>query len=414
MLDNIVRNGSASYYVASALLLLEPIFKHLLPNYLTLAAFITGAALLVFKTFCPGRVCFPSLGLLPLTGLSAIGVLLTGSLNNDYLVFLFGSIVLSFSSGDTRWVLPFFRTLLIYCLVHVIATLVFFFNPNFCSLVISNTALSNYATARDYRSALSGSYSWNGMYTAVAFILCAANFMLTRRKSMKCVWRFVTLLSACSLVLTTKRAHLMFSIVAFIVMYYAVNREKGIGRIAKFFLLACVALIGFCIVASYFPEFNIVISRFTANSSNSDEFLSGRTGLWEFALERWRSRPVFGYGWGSYRYAWVDGGTPVVSVAAHCVPLQLLAECGIVGLLIALIPFLLIVNRVVSAGKGLNKFDENAKLEILISVGFISFFVLYSFCGNPLYDPPMFVPLFVVIALFGSERFRPYGLRNEL
>lgn len=131
-------------------------------------------------------------------------------------------------------------------------------------------------------------------------------------------------------------------------------------------------------------------------------------------MERWRSRPVFGYGWGSYRYAWVDGGTPVVSVAAHCVPLQLLAECGIVGLLIALIPFLLIVNRVVSAGKGLNKFDENAKLEILISVGFISFFVLYSFCGNPLYDPPMFVPLFVVIALFGSERFRPYGLRNEL
>lgn len=400
MHDIVSEKGSKYDYVASFLLLLYPCFKQILPISITLPLFAVGGAMFVLRHFRSNGLLLWSLALLPLAGLSLLGELVTGSINADYVAFLGGIIVFAFISADNSWAKPFVKTLVLMCSVHAFATILFFFFPAIGENVISRTSLSQYAAAQDYRSALTGSYSWNGMYTALGFVICAA-LALARSKGSK-VYAILAVVFACALILTTKRAHLLFSIAAFIIVYFMANRERGIGKFGKFILVAGFALVMFFVVASFFPEFNSVIDRFTMQSSDNGDFLSGRTGLWAHAWEEWLSSPIVGHGWGSYSFNWIDSGTPVTSSAAHCVPLQLLAECGIIGLVIALIPFVYLLNSLGKASAQLGSMDVTSREVTLVAISFLSFFTLYATCGNPLYDSPMYIPFFAIFSIFSG------------
>lgn len=327
--------------------------------------------------------------------------MVTGSVNSDYLSFLVGILVFALISADKKWVLPFMKTLISMCLVHAVATLLFFLLPDLGETVISGSLLSQYPGAWDYRSALTGSYSWNGMYTAIGFVMCAA-LTLSEIKLSR-VGIIFTVIFALALVLTTKRAHLLFSIVAFIVVYLVANRGKGIGKTAKFFMIAGLAVTVFLFMASYYPGFNLVLDRFAMGESDDAEFLSGRIGLWDYAIKEWLSSPIIGHGWGSYAFNWIDGGLSVTSVGAHCVPLQLLAECGLLGLATASVPYIYYLHCLYHANSQLSYVDDKHRWIIISATAFFVFFTLYAICGNPLYDPPMFMPFFAFYSIICNQ-----------
>lgn len=403
-----VRDNSGADYIAAFLILLYPCFKHILPISLTIPLFVVGGILLMLRHFRPANIKLWSLALIPVAAISLLGEMVTGAINADHVAFILGILFFSAIAGDRSWGVPFFNVLIALCLVHAFATVLFLFYPEIGRTVINNSLLSQYATARDYRSGLTGSYSWNGMYVALGFILSSALLLGKRRKS----YLLLSVVFLGALMLTTKRAHFLFSLAAFIMTYFVANRERGIGKVAKLILILGIAAIAFLVVASFYPEFDLVFNRLTAQVDNTDEFLSGRTGLWKHAWEEWQSSPIFGHGWGSFKFYWIDGGTPVVSVAAHCVPLQLLAECGIVGLLITAIPTIYIIKEIIWGASNIGVLGEADRVLALESVAFFTFFFLYSLCGNPLYDVAMFIPFFSLYSLV-SGGFPVHAQSND-
>ena len=194
----------------------------------------------------------------------------------------------------------------------------------------------------------------------------------------------------------------MFSIVSFVFVYFIANKARGIGKMGKFILIACTAVVLFLIAASLAPELNLVFERFTNSVPGEGEFLSGRSDLWKHAWEEWTRSPIIGHGWGSYRFDWIDGGLPVTSVGAHNVPLQLLAETGLVGLVIASIPCIFLLRSLAKASSHLELMDAHCRKLTLTAISFLTFFLLYAMCGNPLYDSPMYLPLFAFYSIFGD------------
>lgn len=401
-INNAVRHNTD--YFVSVLLLLQPCFKHLMPTIIGLPLFFIGFMLLLLLHCKPSQIALRSLSFIPIVGLSVLGTLLNGVVDSDYYLFVFGALAFALASGDTRWVKPFFIVFLVMCLIHCLATISFYLFPDFGRQIIQNSLLSQYPTARDYRSALSGSYSWNGMYTSLCFILSSGvAFSGSRHSKIGCL---LCGISAIALLLTTKRAHLMFSIAAFTLMFYLANRTKGISKFVKFCLIVLLILIAFGISSIYFPQLSLVFDRFSETSGNADELLSGRTYLWQHALDQWTNKPIFGQGWASYKFSWIDGGTPVVSVAAHCVLLQLLAETGLFGLSLAIIPFIILIKGAFETSIHLDSYSAGTRSLVLASAGIVAFFILYSFCGNPLYDSPMFISMLAIFSFYtGSTVF---------
>ena len=102
------------------------------------------------------------------------------------------------------------------------------------------------------------------------------------------------------------------------------------------------------------------------------------------------------------------------SMSTHNVYLQLLAETGIVGLALFLVPAavtLIAAMRRSVAHRGGGLYGESFCL--WACVGAQIFFLVYCFSGNPLYDPQCYVPYFIscvtVFAICGIDVKRKDG-----
>jgi hypothetical protein len=79
-------------------------------------------------------------------------------------------------------------------------------------------------------------------------------------------------------------------------------------------------------------------SRHTsALASHPAEFLHGRGGEWEAALQTWSEHPAFGAGAGAYFAASVRHQGSAPTLYAHDLPLELAAELGVAGLLLCVL-----------------------------------------------------------------------------
>ena len=165
------------------------------------------------------------------------------------------------------------------------------------------------------------------------------------------------------------------------------------GRVGAVYKILCVSFAVCVIVVVFGNQITIisnVMNRLSAlfTASTLEESTSGRTLLWDRAIQLWNDSPVFGSGWGTYRYYWV-GGYQGVSSAAHNVFLQLLAEVGIFGLLVFLIPaslvfigltrtVLLRVKQGRSSGVGFHGFVDAA---LVFAFVYQIYFLVYCFVG---------------------------------
>jgi len=134
-----------------------------------------------------------------------------------------------------------------------------------------------------------------------------------------------------ALLLTTKRAHLLFTIVCVTLIYFLVNENKNI-----FNMLKKISLFSFLIVCSFmfylylFPEAGIV-SRFWDTYEAfvyGDDITSGRILLYATAWNLFLSNPLAGVGWKRYTIAGNE------DMSAHSNYLQILSETGIFGLIL--------------------------------------------------------------------------------
>ena len=188
--------------------------------------------------------------------------------------------------------------------------------------------------------------------------------------------------------LTGKRAHAIFGVVAFILAYYFLHSDHPLGRWGKIFLGAVISLGGFVIASEFIPQLMNVINRFVETAASGD-IEKGRDVLRATALALWKNNLWFGIGWDGFKYYYLLHGGEYVNV--HCVFIQLLCECGIIGAVPFYLFFIVSIWRSILTLKNIAKSkiqNEFIRTNMVYAVYIQLFFLMYCFTGNPLYDEP--------------------------
>lgn len=296
----------------------------------------------------------------------------------------------------------FFSVLKLFCFEHIFGT---FFVQIFKGFYMSNILpwLSSGAENVAYRNLLNGynpgftmHYSTNGIYLTIATTFFFSNFIADKKRKNL----IYTCLAMIALLLTGKRAHTLFTIMACATLYILHSREKISKKAIKFFGAIAIAIIGIIILSMFVPQILNVLTRFE-ESAGKGELLSGREPFYELALRLWKNNILFGNGWGAFSYYFhfelYSSEFVYDYLDAHNVYLQLLCECGIIGLLF----FISIAIYAISKTGKLITFmqDEKKYFYLLFSFAFQLFFLLYCFSGNPLYDIQCYGVYFICIGV---------------
>ena len=215
-------------------------------------------------------------------------------------------------------------------------------------------------------------------------------------------WGVLALFVIC-LLLTNKRGHFVFGIVTLVLCYYATasNREKG--KRALIIVFAGLAALLVLYYASSYLDFGVFKKlQVTLNAlENEEDITSGRTDLYAIALEYFWQKPFFGIGWDRYRFLPEFES----AISTHNIYLQLLCETGIVGITVFLAFFLKSLHRAIVNCK--HAPGEKVDMVSCLCLYMQLFFLLYGLTGNPLYDPPYYVPYFMMCAFtFSQSRWR--------
>jgi O-antigen ligase len=223
-----------------------------------------------------------------------------------------------------------------------------------------------------------------------------------------------------ALLLTTKRAHLLFAVLAIIIVYCIVY--ASFRKILQLVPIIAVFIIVFTIISKYIPETMQTLNRFI----NQSDITNGRTLLWEIAWNTFKENPIIGIGWGGYPYLLstkiIAGSTYGISyyavnyMGAHNVYLQLLCETGILGftfvVFILTTTFIKTFKTAIYVRKNTITVTSTERQVLTFSLMIQMFFFLYCVTGNPLYDRMVYIPYFLCCAV-GMAMDKKYLKRSS-
>ncbi|NUL59904.1 O-antigen ligase family protein [Brevibacterium luteolum] len=327
-------------YLIAALLLFNMYFGQLFPDVVGWGTFAAGAylsALLLIPLVARRSRRILSEAVSRVWLLFAVLVAVTIAYSSNSLVaasfvLLTVLVLVLLSAVSDAWVVPFLRVLVLYGMVHVVATIVFYLIPPLYSMTLGDR-FNTGPSPVGYVSGLAANYTHNAMYCALAFLVLASWAMSEKRLSRRNVALVLAVVALFAVFLTTKRAHLAFAVLAIVVVFTS-SQVRG-----RYFKVAVALFTGYLVLriaAGFVPGIASSLERIEGTFATDDvqQLTSGRTLLWDYAIDGWRDKPVFGHGWASYHFVWPGGR--LESIHSHNAILNAMYETGIVGTLVML------------------------------------------------------------------------------
>ncbi len=305
-----------------------------------------------------------------------------------------------------RWVKPVIYCVLAMLCLHLAATFVFLVEPSLYASTVKRWFFADVAHATGYQCGLSSHYSDNAFLMALGTIL-SASLAFGAGKDRRRWFVVLAILFAVGLVLTQKRAHLLFVAFAIVCLF---TKTAVRGKTLKFLMALIVVFAAACVAATFIPgaaeSFERLLGTFTTlESGDLEETTTGRTYLWGAAISGWLQSPLLGNGWGTFLYTWPGGNQ---SIYAHNELLQILHDTGVVGLALFLA---LTLSSLVLARRCVKAVRAEGTDGILLSASYFAFafevFVLtYSFTtGGLLQQPLIYMAWFFAVAISLAVRY---------
>lgn len=320
------------------------------------------------------------------------------------------------SSVKEDWIDKFIKIIMFVGAFYAFFTIISFLSSDFyfgfiypkLSMISSQeaTRLTNFY-ASGYMTGITAHYSTNGIYIGlgiIPFFICAVLEKYYLKKKRFTVF-IVFLLILLSLALTGKRAHLLFTLAALIIVMYFYYSDQKYSRVVKILFYLILAFITIYIVSLFIPEilnaYNRILQGIAENNLDN-----GRDALSNYALVAFTSAQVFGHGWAWFsQYNVVSPGDH-----AHNTYYQLLCETGIVGFTIY-VGFLIIilvrdVRFLIKICRRKQDFIPRDRVVVCCAVAYEIFFMMYMVTGNPLYEFSCYMPMFLFISAVETIRHR--------
>ena len=266
--------------------------------------------------------------------------------------------------------------------VNAAATILFFIVPSLYKFM--HTIYHEWPAGTDngkfgFKAALTNHYSHNAMLIIPVILILTSYLLTSKKKGHKKFAIIALVISAFAIILTAKRAHLLFGVAAVVVTYLIIGKGNKFKRVFLLGIIAVLAVALFYIASLYVPQINLVLQRFeTVGEDNSS---TTRLKMWALAFTLFRNHPIFGAGWGAYKFLYSETFHKD-PLDAHNVYIQMLAETGVIGFIIFVFTAfsaLYVTIRYIKKRKTLN-------MPIVYSLVMQMFVLMYCTTGNCIYD----------------------------
>lgn len=334
-----------------------------------------------------------------------------------YIIALFICLISFFYSRTEQLIQLIINGFFAMDIIFALFTIVCFFSRSFYFNYIINLfperiSYLTYLYNSGCIAGLTSHYSTNGMVLATGLVIAAAKHFSDNKKRNL----FFCILFLITLLMTGKRAQLIFGIAAVFVLYYCSLYTRGsINRWIKTLGLIIIALCAITVLITLVPSLSTFVVRFQMLSDSGD-VSAERFELWAIAIDAFKKHPFIGIGWEQYRATLTASFSSTRDT--HNVFLQLLCETGILGALVYYSWFITMYIMTIRKMKMVvcKTGDKNAKFLIGFSLAFQTFFLMYCLTGNPLYEMYMFIPYFVscaiTISMYYNTTCRLYEVVN--
>lgn len=284
-------------------------------------------------------------------------------------------------------------------MLDVILPLVYIFSAGSDESILNEIAYGAY-------SGFAGEKADAAFYMNILFLIIICSCIQKRKITFKD--SILILLSLIALMLTGKRTlFVTIFVIAFILFMNSDIRFKGF----KIFMIALVVAAVVFSIPTFFPQANFLFERLGDTSE------SGRSELWNYAIQMFKENPIFGIGLGSYNdYIFKEGYiNPFTGgkwfAQCHCIYLQILGELGIVGAILMIFLFISNLHKAFF----LMKHAENSIIKLMsrISLALQLLVLIYGITGNTMYYPFQIVLYGLSIAI-SETAYRYYSEEDKV
>ena len=211
----------------------------------------------------------------------------------------------------------------------------------------------------------------------------------TSKKSLKNFYRMIELMSIISIIILQSRLGLVSMILIYVMMFSYFTASKKQLFVPALMILLSISVFNY-------GNLNAEIKNYNILNLTSDESANQRINFYSFALDLFSDKPITGHGLGSWKYESLKYKDPttrsvLVPYYTHNDFLQILAELGIVGLII----YLLFISKVLMRLM-IKLQDKDAKKVLIIAM---VVFALNSLLNFPIHRSQEYIP-FIIIAAF--------------
>lgn len=224
-------------------------------------------------------------------------------------------------------------------------------------------------------------------FTAGVLVVGLFSVLFTWNERAKLKNLLLCVIIAVGILLTGKRAHLIFPVIAFLIYYVMIAKgNKKIDRLISVVFLATVLVVLFMFIAPLFSDIDSIARTYSMlqnifSGGDINDSISGRGVLYENAIVLWHQNILLGSGWGTFQ------SLTGMSTMVHNIYLQLLCETGIIGLslfVISVTTSLLYTNKQLRFALNCKNIEKAQALKF--SLVYQLFFLLYGISGNCLFD----------------------------
>lgn len=245
-----------------------------------------------------------------------------------FILALFTGNVITYLSKKQK--VRILRLILILCMINAVVTITSLFFPDMYFQFISFFHTDIYI---EYINSFFkvGNYSGifiqvgqSAFYSSLGIILCVIFALLTNSKRNKWIYYLCALILIITLFLTSKRGLVLYTLIVLVVVLlseFAVKNKKKFFKITNLIFLIVAFSFVFLIINK--ENLNII------NRILNDDVLNGRDELYSASITLFRNNPILGNGIRSFRE--LNGFT---QLDVHNNFLQLLAETGILGIIL--------------------------------------------------------------------------------
>lgn len=318
---------------------------------------------------------------------------------------------------EITWTEKYFSMSMVVYLFFAFCTIAFYFLPDF----YLQHVVELFPDTKEYlikwylngcMAGLTEHYSTNGMFMATGCIMSVA--ALLKENASKSKSYILIALFLIALLLTGKRAHIVFVFIAVITMYFFWLSDNKKKRLKKLVLAVMVGGIVLMLLINMFPQLGVVLDRFKSVQYELSADGGGRGTLWHMAIEVFKEHPVLGIGWGNFRALTYGKLKWAEQAHVHNTYLQLLAETGVIGFGIYLSWFCYMFHLAAKELEYMKKYrKEDSLFLIAFSLGYQVFFYAYCMTGNPLYQYETYIPYYAACAIAIYYHKRNQRIRYE-